>query len=88
MVSFAGGAVVSDTSEDQVRDVIRNFNADGFDSLHPKYAGGALKAAAGQRIATGVFRQLVLARIIEPASKIDRFEPTQAGNVGSAACAS
>ena len=36
----------------------------------------------------GVFRQLVLARIIEPASKIDSCEPTQAGNVGSAACAS
>ena len=36
----------------------------------------------------GVFRQLMLARIIEPASKIDSFEPTQAGNVGSAACAS
>jgi hypothetical protein len=36
----------------------------------------------------GVFRQLVLARITEPASKIDSFEPTQAGNVGSAACAS
>jgi hypothetical protein len=30
----------------------------------------------------------VLARIIEPAGKIDGFEPTQAGNVGSAACAS
>jgi hypothetical protein len=36
----------------------------------------------------GVFRQLVLARISEPASKIDSFEPTQAGNVGSAECAS
>jgi hypothetical protein len=36
----------------------------------------------------GVFRRLVLARIIEPPSKIDSFEPTQAGNVGSAACAS
>jgi hypothetical protein len=48
-------------------------------------------AAAGQRIAAGgdgVFRQLVLARISEPASKIDSFKPTQAGNVGSAACAS
>jgi hypothetical protein len=36
----------------------------------------------------GVSRQLVLARIIGPASKIGSFEPTQAGNVGSAACAS
>ena len=28
------------TSEDRVRAVIHNFNADGFDSLAPKYAGG------------------------------------------------
>ncbi|MCK9926796.1 DUF1028 domain-containing protein [Frankia sp. Mgl5] len=28
------------TSEDRVRDVIHNFNADGFDSLYSKYAGG------------------------------------------------
>src|SRR4029077_14507849 len=28
------------TSEDRVRDVIRNFNADGFTSLYPKYRGG------------------------------------------------
>lgn len=27
-------------SEDRVREVIHNFNADGFDSLTPKYAGG------------------------------------------------
>ncbi|MBE1582337.1 IS630 family transposase [Nonomuraea angiospora] len=28
------------TSEDRVRDVIHNFNADGFDSLYPRYKGG------------------------------------------------
>ena len=33
-------AEVTFASEDRVRDVIRNFNADGFDSLYPKYAGG------------------------------------------------
>jgi transposase len=33
-------AKVTFTSPDRVRDVIHNFNADGFDSLHPKYAGG------------------------------------------------
>jgi Homeodomain-like domain len=27
-------------SEDRVRDVIRNFSADGFGSLYPKYNGG------------------------------------------------
>jgi len=33
-------AKVAFTSEDRVRDVIRSFNADGFDSLYPKYKGG------------------------------------------------
>nr|WP_261566391.1 helix-turn-helix domain-containing protein [Frankia gtarii] len=27
------------TPKDRVRDVIHNFNADGFDSLGPKYSG-------------------------------------------------
>jgi transposase len=33
-------AEVTFTSPDRVRDVIHNFNTDGFDSLQPKYAGG------------------------------------------------
>jgi transposase len=33
-------AEVAFTSEDHVRDVIHNFNADGFASLYPKYKGG------------------------------------------------
>ena len=33
-------AEVTFTSADRVRDVIQNFNTDGFDSLRPKYAGG------------------------------------------------
>jgi transposase len=33
-------AKVAFTSKDRVRDVIRNFNADGFASLYPKYRGG------------------------------------------------
>ena len=33
-------AKVAFTSEDRVRDVIRNFNADGFSSLHPRYRVG------------------------------------------------
>jgi len=32
-------AEVAFTSEDRVRDVIHNFNADGFDSLYPRYCG-------------------------------------------------
>jgi transposase len=33
-------AKVAFTSEDRVREVIHNFNDDGFDSLYPRYAGG------------------------------------------------
>jgi transposase len=33
-------AKVAFTSEDRARDVIRNFNTDGFGSLYPKYKGG------------------------------------------------
>lgn len=33
-------AQVTFTSEDRVRDVIHNFNADGFDALYPRYRGG------------------------------------------------
>ena len=36
-------AEVTFTSADRVRDVIHNFNADGFDSLYPKYKGGRPK---------------------------------------------
>ncbi|WP_018564451.1 IS630 family transposase [Streptomyces sp. PsTaAH-124] len=36
-------AEVTLTSADRVRDVIHNFNADGFDSLYPKYKGGRPK---------------------------------------------
>src|ERR1700728_2272576 len=43
-------AKVAFTSEDRVRDVIRNFNADGFASLYPKYKGGhPPKFTLGQR---------------------------------------
>ncbi len=33
-------AKVAFTSADRVREVINNFNDDGFDSLYPRYAGG------------------------------------------------
>jgi hypothetical protein len=38
-------AEVTFTSADRVRDVIHNFNADGFDSLYPKYKGGRTRGA-------------------------------------------
>ncbi len=39
-MDVAAIAKVAFTSEDRVRDVIHNFNADGFSSLYPKYKGG------------------------------------------------
>ena len=39
-MDVAGIAKVTFTSPDRVREVINNFNEDGFDSLYPKYAGG------------------------------------------------
>jgi len=33
-------AEVTFTSVDRVRDVINNFNTDGFDALYPRYRGG------------------------------------------------
>lgn len=39
-MDVAGIAKVAFTSEDHVRDLIDNFNADGFDSLYPRYRGG------------------------------------------------
>jgi transposase len=39
-MDVAAIAEVTFTSPDRVRDVLHNFNADGFDSLRPKYAGG------------------------------------------------
>ena len=39
-MDVAGVAKVTFTSPDRVREVLNNFNDDGFDSLYPKYAGG------------------------------------------------
>jgi transposase len=49
-LDVAAIARVAFTSEDRVRDVIRNFSADGFSSLYPKYRGGRPpKFTLGQR---------------------------------------
>jgi transposase len=49
-MEVAAIARVAFTSEDRVRDVVCNFNADGFNSLYPKYKGGrAPKFTLAQR---------------------------------------
>ena len=56
-------AAVTFTSPDRVRDVIHNFNADGFDSLRPTYAGGRpVKFDAEQR---EQIKQVALARPVD-----------------------
>jgi transposase len=53
-------AQVTFTGPDRVRDVLHNFNSDGFDSLRPKYAGGrASKFDTAQRAQV---KQIALAR--------------------------
>jgi len=39
-IDVAGIAKVAFTSADRVREVINNFNVDGFESLYPRYSGG------------------------------------------------
>lgn len=39
-MEVAGIAKVAFTSPDRVREVLHNFNDDGFDSLYPRYSGG------------------------------------------------
>jgi transposase len=49
-MDVAAIAKIAFTSEDRVRDVLHNFNADGFSSLYPKYKGGRPpKFTLGQR---------------------------------------
>jgi transposase len=63
-------AKVAFTSEDRVRDVICNFNADGFSSLYPKYKGGRPpKFTVGQR------REIKKIAKSRPAEQGCRFPP-------------
>jgi hypothetical protein len=69
-------AKVAFTSEDRVRDVIRNFNADGFSSLYPKYKGGPAEVHPGPAAGDQEDRQGQAGRV-RPA--VFGLEPGQAG---------
>ena len=70
---------VAFTSEDRVRDVIRNFNADGFGSLYPKYRGGRPpKFTLGQR---REIKKIAKAKPIEYDLPFSALEPGQAGRL-------
>ena len=72
-------AKVAFTSEDRVRDVIRNFNADGFGSLYPKYKGGRPPKFTPAAAAGDQEDRQVQARGARPA--VLGLEPVEAGGV-------
>src|SRR3984893_11973755 len=79
-MDMAAIAKVAFTSEDRVRDVIRNFNADGFGSLYPKYKGRpAAEVHAGA--AAGETRSRRSPRPSQPSTtcRFPDLEPGQAG---------
>jgi hypothetical protein len=53
---------VAFTSEDWVRDVIGNFNSDGFSSLYPKYKAAAAEVHAGAAAGDQEDRQVQASR--------------------------
>ena len=62
-MDVAAIAEVAFTSADRVRDVLHNFNADGFVSLQPKYAGGRPPKFDPQQRAA--ITQIALARPVD-----------------------
>jgi hypothetical protein len=71
-------AEVTFTSGNRVRDVIHNFNADGFDRLYPRYRGGRPpKFTLAQRRAV---KKIALARPTDHGLPL-HLEPVEAGRV-------
>ena len=72
-------AQVTFGSEDRVRDVLHNFNRDGFNSLYPRYAGGrppTFTLPQRQEI-----KKLALSRPDRPRPTVFRLEPDQTGRL-------
>src|SRR5512144_2502691 len=70
-------AQVTVTSPDRVRDVLHNFNTDGFDSLRPKYAGGRPPTfATAQR---EQIKQVALARPADHGLRFSTWSLLEAG---------
>ena len=51
-------AKIAFTSEDRVREVIHNFNSDGFDSLSPTYSGGRMTKLADRVVRKGAVEDI------------------------------
>src|SRR4051794_37429042 len=70
-------AEVTFTSSDRVRDVLHNFNTDGFDSLYPRYAGGRPpKFDLKQRAR---IKQIALSRPADQDLPVLSVEPVETG---------
>ena len=78
-MDVAGIAKVTFTSPDRVREVINNFNEDGFESLYPRYSGGRPPTfTLPQRQADQEDRPVAARR---PRAALLDLEPDQAGRV-------
>src|SRR6266568_900877 len=78
-MDVAAIAKVAFTSEDRVRDVIRNFNADGFGALYPKHrCRRAPKFTLGQR---REIKKIAKSRPGRPWPAVLHVEPGQAGRL-------
>ena len=72
-------ARVAFTSEDRVRDVIRNFNADGFGSLYPRYRGG--RPAEVHAGPAAEIKKVARSAPAEHGLPFSAVEPVEAGGV-------
>jgi transposase len=82
-LAVAGIAKVTLISADRVREVINNFNADGFDVLYPKYAGGRPPVfSLPQRRET---KQAALSRPGDHGLPFFDLEPVEVGEVSGGA---
>src|ERR1700677_1743556 len=80
-------AKIAFTSEDRIREVIHNFNADGFDSLAPKYSGGrppkfALPERAAIRGSPSVARWITAPGLARPSAEA-ALDATEIGGADS-----
>ena len=72
-------AEVACTSPDRVRDVIHNFDADGFDALYPRYRGGRPATFSADQRAE--ITKVARGRPTDHGLPVSTLEPAEAGRV-------
>jgi hypothetical protein len=68
---------VTCTSPDRVRDVIHNFDADGFDALYPRYRGGRRATFSADQRAE--ITKVARGRPTDHGLPVSTLEPAEAG---------